>query len=58
MIYWLDQSKYALVYTAMERFICGPFNLVTGSSEGRLSFKVPEQQHLNILESLNSFLKV
>ena len=55
MIYWLDQSKEALVYAATVRFICGPFNTVIDGIEGRLSFKVPEQQHLDILESLNGF---
>ena len=55
MIYWLDQSKEALVYAATVRFICGPFNTVIDRSEGRLSFKVPEQRHLDILESLNGF---
>ena len=54
-IYWLDQSKEALVYAATVRFICGPFDTVIDGSEGRLSFKVPQQQHLDILESLNGF---
>ena len=55
MVYWLDQSKEAIVYAAMVRFIHGTFNLVTDGSEGRLSFKVPEPQHLDILESPNGF---
>ena len=55
MAYWLDQSKEGIVYTAMVRVICGTFNLVTDGSEGRLSFKVPEPQHLDILESPNGF---
>lgn len=55
MVYFLDEREVALVHAATIRFICAHLQALTEHSEGRLLFKVSEQQHLDILESLNGF---
>lgn len=52
MAYFLDQSEVAHVYVANVRFISTPVQALTEHSGGRLLFKVPEQQHSDILESM------